>query len=374
MSTTGQQGSGRDRQKSKVLQGEPAPQVPAGGSGDNSTATESAPSRPDRSPGVRRFFRRRGVGDVYRLNGTDYRLEKPVGSGTGEAKGKSEAWRATELGLNQREVFLKLFQSPKFPNEDERNDAELGPDLLRRCERFEARHREVGRRLTRERTGTGSLIKPLDFGRPADSLSYMKVYPWVPDAMTITLEGVLDWTRSERLVFLRTLLLAVWELHELQIAHGDIKKENILIAQLPVGPVARLIDFDEAFLADTPPLSLEETEVGTTLMAPEWKVLENPVRAAGLTGITLGTRTDLFQLAVVLEGVFGSGVITWNTSQLGNLNDHADYSLAGATPNCSDLGLSLPRVAQLMRDCLNRQSSRRPSIETLLSTLGVSSP
>jgi serine/threonine protein kinase len=202
----------------------------------------------------------------------------------------------------------------------------------------------------------------------------MKVYPWVPDAMTITREGVLDWTRSERLVFLRTLLLAVWELHELQIAHGDIKKENILIAQLPVGPVARLIDFDEAFLADTPPLSLEETEVGTTLMAPEWKVLENPVRAAGLTGMTLGTRTDLFQLAVVLEGVFGSGVITWNTSQLGNLNDHADYSLAGATPNCSDLGLSLPRVAQLMRDCLNRQSSRRPSIETLLSTLGVSSP
>ena len=80
------------------------------------------------------------------------------------------------------------------------------------------------------------------------------------------------------------------------------------------------------------------------------------------------------QLAVVLEGVFGSGVITWNTSQLGNLNDHAHYSLAGATPNCSDLGLSLPRVAQLMRDCLNRQSSRRPSIETLLSTLGVSSP
>lgn len=366
------QGSGRDRREQPsdvddaVLSGNER------NSEDHLTSSTIESTRSIRQNSVRRLFRRRGIGDVYRLNEIEYRLEKLVGSGTGEAKGKSETWRATELGSNQRDVFLKIFQSPKYPNEDERNDPEQGPELRRRCERFEARHREVGKRLSRERSGTGALVEPLDFGRPTDSLSYIKVYPWIPDAVTITRKTVSSWSRKERLIFVRTLMLAIWELHELGIAHGDIKQDNILITNMPVGPVARLIDFDEAFLADSPPLLLEEVEVGTTLMTPEWKVLENPDRAVGMSGISFGTRTDLFQLAVVLETVFGSGEITWSNSEFGNLDGDADYSLAGATPTCSDLGLSLPRVAQLMRDCLNRQYSRRPNVETILSTLGIS--
>ena len=358
------QGSGRYRLK---------PQSVGDGS-EHSGSTVSDSTRPFRQNVVKRLFRRRGIGDIYRLNDIEYRLEKSVGIGTGEAKGKSEAWRAIELGANQRAVFLKIFQSPKYPSEEERKDPELGPELRNRCERFEARHREVGKRLSRERSGTGALVEPLEFGRPTDSLAYIKVYPWISDAATITRETVSSWSRAERLVFLRTLMLAIWELHELGIAHGDIKQENILIAKMPVGPVARLIDFDEAFLGDSPPLSFDEVEVGTTLMTPEWKVLENPERAVGLSGISLGTRTDLFQLAVLLETVFGSGEITWSRTQFGDLNSDADYALAGAIPTCSDLGLSLPRVAQLMRDCLNRQSSRRPSVEIILSTLGVSAP
>lgn len=372
MSTSGQQGSGRDRSKPKDLRSEATIQGDSDASNNGPPGPSSKPSRPGPSSGVRRLFRRRGVGDVYRLNDVEYRLDKKVGSGKGEAKGKSEAWRATQLGPNQRDVFLKVFQSPKQPNEDERNDPEVGPELLRRCERFETRHREVMRRLARQRSGTGALVEPIDFGRPVESLSYIKVYPWVSDAATVTREGVSNWSRDERLIFLRTLMLAVWELHELGIAHGDIKQENILISKMPIGPVARLIDFDEAFLSETPPFSLDDVEVGTTLMTPEWRVLENPARSVGLTGLTLGTRTDLFQMALVLERVFGTGGVTWNARHHDGLNDDADYSLAGATPNCSDLDLSLPRVSQILRNCLHRQSTRRPSIELILSTLGVS--
>lgn len=374
MSTTGQQGSGRDRGKPKDSQDKEFPQGDTDGSDKRPKSPTSQPSRSGSSSGVRRFFRRQGVGDVYRLNDVGYRLEKKVGSGSGEAKGKSEAWRATRLGPNQRDVFLKVFQSPKQPDDDERNDPEVGPELLRRCERFETRHREVMRRLSRQRSGTGALVEPIDFGRPEESLSYVKVYPWVPDAVTVTREGVSGWSRVERLIFLRTLMLALWELHELRIAHGDIKQENILISRMPIGPVARLIDFDEAFLSDAPPLSLDDVEVGTTFMTPEWRVLENPALSLGVTGLTLGVGTDLFQVALMLERVFGTGGVTWTVRQNDDLSDDADYSLAGATPNCSDLGLLLPRVSQMMQDCLHRQSTRRPSIELILSTLGVSTP
>jgi len=372
MNTAGQQGSGRDRGKPRDLRSEAHLQGDSDTSNNRPPVPSSKSSRPGPSSGVRRFFRRRGVGDVYRLNDVEYRLDKKVGSGSGEAKGKSEAWRATQLGPNQRDVFLKVFQSPKQPNEDERNDPEVGPELLRKCERFETRHREVMRRLARQRSGTGALVEPIDFGRPVESLSYIKVYPWVSDAAIVTREGVSNWSRDERLIFLRTLMLAVWELHELGIAHGDIKQENILISKMPIGPVARLIDFDEAFLSETPPFSLDDVEVGTTLMTPEWRVLENPARSVGLTGLTLGTRTDLFQMALVLERAFGTGGVTWNARHHDGLSDDADFSLAGATPNCSDLDLSLPRVSQILRDCLHRQSTRRPSIELILSTLGVS--
>lgn len=361
MTTSGQQGSARDRRKPTPTQGGESP-------------SGSVPIRPPRPSGIRRLFRRQGVGDVYRLDTVEYRLEKSVGSGSGEAKGKSETWRAVRLGANQADVFIKVFQSPKQPDEQERNDPEQGPELLKRCERFESRHREVVRRLSRPRVGAGALVEPLDFGLPKESLSYVKVYPWIPNAEIITRERASSWSRTERLVFLRTLMLALWELHHLGIAHGDIKPENILVAKLPVGPVARLIDFDEAFLADNPPQSLEEVEVGTTIMTPEWKVLENSDRGVGLKDISLGIRTDLFQLALVLERVFGSGDVTWITRQNQDLYDDADYSLAGATPNCGDLGLGLPRIAQLMGDCLHRQPSRRPSIDLILSAMGVSAP
>ena len=206
MNEPANQGSSRDRIKPQSEADDVVQSGNESNFADRSTSNTIDSTRPIRQNTVRRLFRRRGIGDIYRLNEIEYRLEKLVGSGTGEAKGKSETWRATELGSNQRDVFLKIFQSPKYPNEDERNDPEQGPELRKRCERFEARHREVGKRLSRERSGTGALVEPLDFGRPTDSLSYIKVYPWIPDAVTITRKTVSSWSRAERLIFVRILI------------------------------------------------------------------------------------------------------------------------------------------------------------------------
>ena len=112
------QGSGRDRREQPADVDDAVLSGNERNSEDHLTSSTIESTRSIRQNSVRRLFRRRGIGDVYRLNEIEYRLEKLVGSGTGEAKGKSETWRATELGSNQRDVFLKIFQSPKYPNDE----------------------------------------------------------------------------------------------------------------------------------------------------------------------------------------------------------------------------------------------------------------
>jgi hypothetical protein len=88
--------------------------------------------------------------------------------------------------------------------------------------------------------------------------------------------------------------------------------------------------------------------------------------------LRLGSATDIFQLAIVLEEVFGTGSINWMQKFGGELDDNAEASLQFATPATSDLGLSRPRVAQLLRQSLLVMPTRRPGVPELLSAIGVS--
>jgi serine/threonine protein kinase len=387
MSEKKQQGSGREYRERALQQQQEQPEnrddirpiVESGLTSAESTTSVLAPpkpSEPARPRPVLRVFRRRGVGDVYELGGAVYRLDKSIGSDTGQAVGKSEVWRAREVG-SDREVFLKKFSSPLYPSDEDLLDPVLGSEYKRRYQRFEDRHLEVDNRLKRDLVGSGALVKPLSFGRPKESLACIKVYPWVADASVLSRDLVKDWSTQTRTVFLRTLLLGLWELHALGVVHGDIKKENILVVEQPIGPVARLIDFDEAFPTDAPPMSLDDYEVGTTYFTPEWKMLEDSLRVQQMTGyrpdeLRLGCATDIFQLAIVLEEVFGTGPINWIQKFGGELDDNAEASLRSAMPATSDLGLSRPRVAQLLRQSLLVVPARRPEVPELLSAIGVS--
>lgn len=337
----------------------------------NPSVDELIPLRPLTKPQVRRW-RRFGVDETLELSGQHFVLKRRVGSGESEAVGKSETWEA-EMGGGHR-VFVKRFLSPKFPDDDLRNDPKFGPLHLRKCHQFEQRHQEVMDRLTGDRPGSGAVIKPFLFGRPTDSLSYVKVYPWLSDAKLFERSTVSSWTPANRLIFLRTLFLAIWELHSRGVAHGDIKRQNILVVDRPIGPVARLIDLDEAFLSDRGPSRFEDLDIGTDILAPEWKVLENPEISWRSEGIRLGSPTDMFQLAVVLHEVLAPGQLEWS-NLYDRASEPADASIMQGKPEYLDFNLGDSRVNEhvgiQLAHCLRRDPTMRPPIESLLSASGV---
>lgn len=335
------------------------------------TAKTAVQVQTDGGRGLRLLFRRRTAGDVYELNGTRYRLQERITASDGVAAGKSEPWIAVRVGETEEQVFLKKFIAPKYPTDDELQDPDIGLEMQKQCARFESRHRTVMDRLKRVRAGSGGLVKPLDFGRPVESLAYVKVYPLVTPVVPLSRTLVENWSRKERVLFVRTLLLALQELHEVGVVHGDIKRENVLVEEMPVGPVARLIDFDEAYLADEPPRSLDDTEVGTTVLTPEWRILQGDPAPLGGGEFTMGTANDIFQLAVMLQAVFGESELMWQERAAADFDDAAMAALMGFQPMCDDLKTGIPAVPLQLQRCLYRQPQHRPTVVSLLSSLGV---
>jgi serine/threonine protein kinase len=316
----------------------------------------------------------------------------------GAAPGKSEVWKAVDLDDDARPVLLKVFSSPKFPTDDVRKDPDVGPSLVRRCTRFEQRHVAIGERLNplfnrspksgemrRFQGGDpiGVLVRPTAFGRPDRQYSYVKVYPWVEGASSLSRGLAATWTAAERVVVIRSLLLGLWELHRVGVVHGDIKPENVLIIQQPIGPVARLIDCDDGYLANEPPANPDDDGIGTTILTPEWKVVEGEIEpwgedlAAPRPG--LGFHTDMFQLAAMLNEVFADQPESvWGS--VGARGDDATMVAQGFAPSFTDLslgrefGVAGEHFAFELSRCMRRNGEPRPSVRSLLASVGVFAP
>jgi len=316
----------------------------------------------------------------------------------GAAAAKSEVWKALDLEDDARPVLLKVFSSPKFPTDDERNDPDVGPRLVRRCTRFEQRHTAIGERLNprfnRSPKGgearriqggdpIGVLVRPIAFGRPDRQYSYVKVYPWVEGASSLSRGLAATWTAAERVVVIRSLLLGLWELHRVGVVHGDIKPENVLIIRQPIGPVARLIDCDDGYLANEPPANPDGDGIGTTILTPEWKVVEGEIEPwgedPGVPRPGLGFHTDMFQLAVMLNEVFADDPESvWDG--VGARGDDATMVAEGFVPRFTDLslgrefGVAGEHLAFELSRCMRRNGEPRPSVRALLATVGVVAP
>ena len=321
-------------------QGIPSPDATGHSRRDESTKTK---------PELPREKKRSSIGN--------YKLEKRIEGG------KAECWLCRDERSDEMR-FLKKFPSPKKPSEDERITDHLRYEAgLKRCEEFLSHHLDISRVLNEIAIGNGSLVKPLhSFWHES---SFYKIYPFLPELKNLSFTNVRNLSPQQRVRLIKGTLLALRELHEHNIVHADIKPENIVLAEMPIGEVARLIDFDDAYFDEEPPppsvLGGTEDYYSPEVLAYKGFVTDAPYP------LQLGKQSDLFSLALSLHEVFSpSGKRPgWGGKDTADAGLEA---LNGAKVNFAELGTRNPLLEFRLKLCLSPNPKDRPRLSELLSS------
>ncbi len=191
-----------------------------------------------------------------------------------------------------RQFFIKEFLSPTFPDERAPGSEKTKAKKRARCARFEAHHRGIQKALAPLSTYGGNLIVTLDFFRWG--AKYYKVTEKV-DAEGLEPTDIAALDFRTQLVLLKTVAHSLKILHDLRIVHSDLKPSNVLIKRTELGYTTKLVDFDSAYVAGSPPPP--EDIVGTiNYYSPE---LLGYIQEAGVAPGDLGLASDIFSLGLI---------------------------------------------------------------------------
>lgn len=256
---------------------------------------------------------------------------------------------------NGAEYFVKMFLSPKFPL-----DGAPGSPLSKArkrdvCLAFEARHLEIARRLDPTRPGSGNLVVPRDFFRV--EATYVKVMDRV-DAVPVSELATL--TPAQLPVVLRSTAFSLRMLHEQSIVHGDVKLDNVLVEASGDLRVAKLIDFDEAYIVGSPPLP-EHIVGDTNYYSPE--LLRYVKKDPRLPSDALGTASDMFSLALLVVRLLTGAPPGYDRT---SVTYPAEAMLAGQELDVSAAPIALQSVLTRMLDLVPRV---RPAIDEFIEVL-----
>ncbi len=195
-----------------------------------------------------------------------------------------------------KEYFIKEFLSPKYPLPESPGSEKVKAQRRKDCEAFERHHRELNKKIRTKVSIGGNLVFAIDFFRCGTC--YYKVTEKV-DTTSLSCEDISKLPLDKILIIARSVCHSLRILHDLNIVHGDLKPDNILIKRTSSGLTGKIIDFDDSYFSENPPKD-RESLVGT----PEYY---SPEQAAyimdedeEIDGSTLTLKSDIFTLGIIL--------------------------------------------------------------------------
>ena len=173
-------------------------------------------------------------------------------------------------------------------------------------------------------------------------------------------EQVCQLTDWQKIVILRTLTMAVWNLHRANVVHSDMKPSNILFTQMPDNPacIMKLIDFDSSFIKSAPPKTSEEVCGDLAYFAPE------VLRQSCGEFVTLDERVDIFAMGLVFHYLW-----TGKLPSRSSTNTISECLLSGES---IELDLSIPlAIRKTIERMIDVQPENRLTCPVIYEILGI---
>ena len=260
--------------------------------------------------------------------------------------------RWTTARKNGKEYFLKEFLDPVYPIDHSITDA-VKERVISNCVQTEMKKTKLYEAINR--ASDGNLVRILEFFR-CDTHYYIAMDNVIHTDFPF--EKLMEFPFEKRLLLCKSIAHAIAGLHDAHVVHADLKADNILLKTNGEGIVGKIIDFDNAFFEDDPPVEENDINVDQIYLAPE------TCKLMFGEDIRIDRKIDVFALGILFHQY-----LTGADPEF----DHVEYDYAheallnGSTLTVSD---DLPDIVQnLLRDMLEEDPEKRPDMQTVFQTL-----
>ncbi len=262
--------------------------------------------------------------------------------------------------LDDKEYFIKEFLSPKYPVDITKSGSPATIEKRKKkCEDFEKHHKSLNTKIATKSGIGGNLVCAFDFFRSGST--YYKVAEKI-DISSVSISEISEMPIDKVLLIMKTVTSSLKILHDLDIVHGDIKPDNVLIKKTETGAyTTKLIDFDNSYFTGKPPENTDETVGDQIFYSPE--LAKYIMGKPDIKAIDLTTQSDVFAL-----GVLFCMYMTGNKPNIGEYKYTWQSVISGNKPKVRSTKFST-HLINLVDEMLNIDASKRPNLAKVFEIL-----